>query len=192
MQVQVVLPQEVMAAAQAAATAFHSQSKQFSVRYMAAADTNLAQQAEEFANSIAAGRADTGVGGVPIDPRSDAQQASAATGTGVLDGAVVTDMLDNARVAARKEAAHDQPKLGSGLLQASSALGSLGGAAPGGPDDSGKVQPGLKQDNLVIEERPNQNSRTDDSITREQQNLLASDVDTEDSKRASEHHHAEL
>lgn len=191
--VKVALPQDIsqeMAAAQAAAAAFHGLSKQFSVRYTAAVDHSaVGQQAEVPPDSTAAGGADTTAGGLPAESRPDAQQPAAAGG--LLDGLDVTVLLDAARATADSiVAGHDLPTSGSAARQASSKSGKPD-AAPAAPGDSVTAQPGI-QHGLIVEERRGQNSDSHDSTKREQQNLLAPEAEAEGSNHGSGNPHAEL
>ena len=190
-QVQVALSHEVVAAAQAAAAAFHGQSEQFSVRFMTAAanqpETRL--KAEVPVSTSAGQKAEPSPGGMSSEPTSD----SSATGrTGLLDGARVTGLLDRARLAAGSMTpGRDVPAATATAPQADPDLRD-GEAAAATPGKNGTPQPQIKEQR-IIEERYSQNTDAYGTHAREQQNSPAlDDADTSESERASEHSHVEL
>jgi len=191
-QVQIALPHEVVAAAQAAAAGFHGQSQQFSVRFMAAADeSETREQAEVPMSTGAAEEADPASGGMPAEPSSD--PLSATPGNGLLPAAAhVTGLLDGARLAAGSSIVSQHREVPASALPSPQAQPDSSDAepAPATPGDSGKSQPRLQQE-PVAEGRDSQS--TDDELAREQQNSLRRhDADAERSEQAPGHSHVEL
>ncbi len=181
---QVALPQEVVAAAQAAAAALHGQSQQFSVRFMATDQGEPNEQSEVSVSIDAAKEAAPASGWMPAEPSAD---LSVITGTGLLDSSHVTALPDGARLAA------GSTPPGQGL-PASTATSSQADSGPGdaeaAPGDAGKAQPQLQQERIAGH---SQNTGFHDSVAREQTTSLApDDADAGGNERASAHSHVEL
>ena len=175
---QVTLPQEIIAAAQAAAATLHGQSQQFSVRLMTSADdAEAANQPVTPADSFTArgsGIAEQSTAAANVEP--------VATGEGTPeDGGVASEAVSTEQLVASLP---DAPR--SASRQSNTA-----GATP----ESQLAQDDAAQPLRAVQDQPDKSSHNDgqSALGRERQTMLASDeVDSDQHSKPSAYKHAEL